>query len=332
MKLARRLLLLMFISSTFFSFSQSNAYVINGSINVHAGKIYLKGFRNKMFFNIDSSAIVNGKFSFKGSVRRPDLYGLSLDRNASFSPYYLFLENSRIQVNIDTKNEETADIKGSASNDLFVKYHYNESYHIDSLIRTNPSSPVTAYLLYREIAPEMSASEIEACLALFDPSLNDLTYIQELKKLVAIKKSVDIGQQAPDFTCTAPTGETINLSDHFGHYLLLDFWASWCGPCRRENPNVVKAYNTFKDKGFSVFSVSLDNNKANWMNAINHDQLTWTHVSDLKFWDSAPAKLYGIRSIPSNLLIDPSGKIIARNLRGEELIKKLEELYNTTGK
>jgi len=317
---------------TLFSFRQSPSYEIKGHINIDSGTIYLKGFRNKMFYTIDSAKVTNGIFGFSGSVQRPDLYGLTIDRDETFSPYYIFIENSQIQVDIDTANDESANISGSAANDLFVKYHYNEDFKIDSLIAANPTSTVAAYLLYREIAPELSASQIEANLALFDSSLNDLSYIKELKNLVVIKKNVEVGHEALDFKSTTPTGETVSLSDYFGKYILVDFWASWCGPCRRENPNVVAAFNKYKTKGFDVFGVSLDRNKEDWVNAIEKDKLTWTHVSDLKFWDSAPAKLYGIRSIPSNVLLDPSGKIIARNLRGEDLNRKLEEIFGLAEK
>jgi len=143
-----------------------------------------------------------------------------------------------------------------------------------------------------------------------------------------VKKKVDIGKQAIDFSSTTPDGQQLKLSAFYGNYLLLDFWASWCGPCRRENPNLVKVYAKFKSKGFTIFSVSLDQKKENWVEAIAKDNLTWTHVSDLKFWESAPAKLYAVRNIPSNFLIDPQGNIIARNLRGEDLEKKLDEIYS----
>jgi len=327
MKSAYHFILLAFTTFSLFSFSQKETYQINGCIDKENGIIYLKGFRNKMFYNVDSSKIVQGKFQFSGSVEHPDLFGMSLDRNETFSPYYIFIENSPIQMKINTGNDETAQISGSVANDLFVKYHYQEGYKMDSLIKANPTSPVVAYLLYREIAPELSASEIEANLAFFDPSMNELSYIKELRIIASIKKKVEVGNQAIDFSCTSPAGKTIKLSDHFGHYLLLDFWASWCGPCRRENPNVVKAFLNYKSKGFTVFGVSLDSDKEAWINAIAKDGLNWPQVSDLKFWDSAPAKLYGIRGIPSNVLLDPSGKIIARNLRGEDLEKKLEEIF-----
>ncbi|HUP13902.1 MAG TPA: TlpA disulfide reductase family protein, partial [Niastella sp.] len=168
--------------------------------------------------------------------------------------------------------------------------------------------------------------EIVKYTALLDRSLAQTQYVKLLNELPAKLRNTAIGAKAPDFTLPSPDGRPLKLSDHFGKYLLLDFWASWCGPCRRENPNIVRVFNKYKDKGFAVFAVSLDSKKEPWIQAIQNDGLTWPQVSDLLFWDSGPAKLYGIRGIPGNVLIDPSGKIIARNVRGEELEKKLAEL------
>ena len=150
----------------------------------------------------------------------------------------------------------------------------------------------------------------------------------DLQKQVENKKSFMIGGQAPDFSQSSPEGEEVKLSDFRGKILLVDFWASWCGPCRRENPHVVELYKKYKEQGFEILGVSLDNKKDRWTNAITSDKLEWQHVSDLKGWKNEVAKLYSVTSIPHTILLDQEGKIIARNLRGASLERKLEELFD----
>ncbi len=154
-------------------------------------------------------------------------------------------------------------------------------------------------------------------------------FAERLPKL----KAVALGATAPEFAEADTSGKIINLSSFRGKYVLIDFWASWCGPCRHENPNVVKAFNHYKGQKFTIIGVSLDqpNGKKAWLVAIHKDGLTWTQVSDLKYWDSKTAGLYAVRGIPQNFLLDPDGKIIAKNLRGNDLEDKLEEIFGKIG-
>jgi thiol-disulfide isomerase/thioredoxin len=140
-------------------------------------------------------------------------------------------------------------------------------------------------------------------------------------------RTMSVGGAAPDFTQNTPEGAPLSLSKFKGKVTLVDFWASWCGPCRRENPNVVSMYKKYKDKGFDILSVSLDSNKDSWLKAIKDDGLVWNHVSDLKGWQNDAAKLYGVRSIPQTVLVDKDGNVIARNLRGELLEARLDEIF-----
>ena len=150
---------------------------------------------------------------------------------------------------------------------------------------------------------------------------------EALENQIFVKTRTNIGSVAPDFTQNDPNGKPVKLSDFRGKYVLIDFWASWCAPCRQENPNVVKAYAQFKNKNFEILGVSLDNPNAKtaWLNAIEKDKLTWPQVSDLQGWKNQVARLYGVESIPQNFLIDPKGVIIAKNLRGENLIATLSK-------
>lgn len=300
---------------------------INGTVEgANTGTVYLRKFYNKMFFTIDSAKIEGGKFSFAKNLDTPELYGLTLD--TTVYPIFLFLnKNDKLQVELFADKTDSIKVAGSPDNDLYWNYRSTTGdVKIDSFIQKNPKSIVSAYILYREYSYRLTPEEIEHNISLLDTSFKNSQYVKVLEELVETLKRVQPGNKAIDFELADTTGTPVKLSSQFGKLLLLDFWASWCPPCRAENPNLVKLYKQYNNKGFTIFQVSLDKKKESWLKGINDDNLTWTHVSDLAFWNSSAAKLYGVRAIPSNVLIDETGTIIARNLMGEELEKKLEEL------
>ncbi|MGX5819540.1 redoxin domain-containing protein [Chitinophaga lutea] len=191
-----------------------------------------------------------------------------------------------------------------------------------------PQSPIGLYVLNQVAGYELNPDEAEP---LFNSLSKDVKKSPSGKQFAArldLAKKLTPGQPALEFSQNDAEGKPVSLASFRGKYVLVDFWASWCGPCRAENPNVVNAYNKYKDKGFTILGVSFDENKEKWLEAVAKDELAWTQVSDLKGWANEAGKLYGIRAIPQNLLIDPQGKIVAKNLRGEALDKKLAELFH----
>ncbi|WP_165044412.1 TlpA disulfide reductase family protein [Dysgonomonas sp. ZJ709] len=300
--------------------------------NIPSGTVYLQKFNNKMYHVIDSAKIENGQFSFSKEVALPEIYALSLDTIKS--SLLLFLDNNPVTIKLDSSSYyRNSTVTGSELQDLFVAYKAQKGVEISDFIKQNPKSLVSAYVLYRDFSYRLSPEEIKSNIALLDSSLWNTPYVKTLEDLTKTLEIVSVGKAAPDFTANNTEGNPIKFSDQLGKgYVLLDFWASWCGPCRRENPNLVKVYDKYKDKGFNIFAVSLDKDKNGWLKAIEKDNLTWTHVSDLLFWDSQPAKLYGVRAIPANFLIDKDGVIVAKNLRGEELDKVLNEFLTSKEK
>ncbi len=241
--------------------------------------------------------------------------------NVQFGPLYKAYSEARKNKDkllADSLERKIDDLDSTETEDVYGTY-----------IKAHPTSPIALFVLQQYAGYMINADKI-------GPMYDKLPVVQKnyaegkkFKAQIDIAAKTGIGKPAMGFVQNDTLGNPVSLASFKGKYVLLDFWASWCGPCRRENPNVVVAFNKYKDKGFTILSVSLDQPgaKDKWLKAIHDDNLTWTHVSDLKFWDNEVAKEYGIQAIPQNFLIDPTGKIIGKDLRGEDLEKKLAGIF-----
>ena len=315
---------LLFFSQSCKSTNPNNNYKIIGKAsNIESGRVFLAKLdlvTNKKLI-VDSTSIFRGKFSFKGSVETPYLHSIFINDNKNGVPF--FLENSRIQINFDTKDLEEVSVQGSREDSLFRKYSLDQIFEKDAGMEIMTSysdytfSAFTAY--YQFQINEFSRDTMETIMEGFSDPVKESIYYKHLIELYESIKLSAPGEKAPNFRIPDIDGDETQLSDFYGKYLLLDFWASWCAPCRKENPEILKVFNHFKGRNFTILSISVDESRESWIKAIKDDRINeWNHASNLKGWDDI-SKLYGVRAIPQNFLIDPEGKIKAKNVSMEEL-------------
>lgn len=339
------------------------SYKIAGNISgIENGTVIIQS-KSKGF--ADTTIIENGIFSFKGTVDEPMLCEIIVVGAPGKRVFYL--ENSDITFNGNIESIANSVIKGSQLESdkheydsllhvIDIKYNIEavdaewdsaskirkaelqqifDLYDEEQLavkkqfIKQHPASFYSPIILWDIDWSFKTASEFDECINHFDSTLNGYSYLEDIKEIFNQSRKVEIGRIAPDFTMNDSENKIVTMTNicKNSKYLLIDFWASGCGPCRKENPNIVKAFNRFHNKGLNIIGVSTDTKKENWLNAIEKDGLIWINLCNFKKWkNNEIVQLYALRQQSENVLLDNKGMIIAKNIKGEELLRKLEEL------
>jgi thiol-disulfide isomerase/thioredoxin len=340
---------LLLVAVPFFAFSQSTqkGYEINGNITGYPDGTSVS-FLNQQTNTLEKqTTIEKGSFTIKGNLAEPSFIILVFGEQPPAIP--MFIDNSKVLIKGDRNNLDNLSITGSKTENEYQEYVNSVKPYehlFTEAVKKDPDSVIALEKVTENFVKKYPSSHVDpiAILRLMQVSGNinlvDNLYKQmsnevketNLSKYVnqqlELAKINPVGSQIDDFSETDTAGKKVNITSFRGKYVLIDFWASWCRPCRMENPNVVAAFKKYNDKNFTVLGVSLDQSKPAWFNAIKMDGLNWTQVSDLHGWNSALAAKFKIYSIPQNILIDPQGIIIAKNLRGDALNQKLDELFN----
>jgi peroxiredoxin len=344
---------------------EKKGFVVKGTItNLTGTQLTIQELTPKGLVFIDSATVApDGSFEFNGNISERTFCVIQMNNSAAVLVVDSMAE---IVMTIDANKPEEFTIKGSSETEKLKQLlKVNNKYmqlvqaiegkyaqygdnippvavqeqirgEYDSIMKAREAemqqtamqleNSLVPYFATNYLMPQANFDFLKQVDAKYYAEFSKSKYAQELHKRIEVLGKTAIGSVAPDVVLQDPFGKTISLSSLRGKTVLVDFWASWCRPCREESPNLVKAYNKYKTRGFEVFSVSLDDNREAWQKAINDDKLLWTHVSDLMKWNSSVVNLYNIESIPFTVLIDADGKIIAKNLRGKALDEKLAEI------
>lgn len=319
------------------SSSNHDGYVIKGKVNNMSARapIYLEEISAQSARAIDTATVeTDGSFELSGKVNQKTLGRLRVGNGASM---LLIIDNNKMDITLNLQNPSDFTATGSPETtqlhalikDIQAKQPADRDAYLKAYCDT-VKSPLLGYMAVSNLRIEDHYESYEKFAKRLAAELPNSALTTQFQTYVGSMQSVmntAVGKEAPDVKLKNPDGKEIALSSLRGKVVLIDFWASWCRPCRQENPNVVAAYNKFKSKGFDIYSISLDQKEDKWKEAIAQDKLAWpAHVSDLGGWNSAAAAQYNVRSIPSSFLIDKDGKIIAKNLRGEALDAKIAEV------
>lgn len=316
-----------------------SAKVVNGKFSwkgkVTEPEIYfaeIKDSESRVAFILESGKIEItllkdsiGSSIIGGTQNNKDLQGFNVKAMTISRKIQKFQETNNEKMQQAQKSNDTATVNSLMKE--FGNYQKELMNLAAEFPKKNPKSFISVLFVDNMFnAPDVDIEEIKKVYNSLDAKIRATKPGLKVLKKIQDYRSVNIGDQAPDFSAASPEGKTISLKESLGKVTIIDFWASWCGPCRRENPNVVKLYNEFHAKGLNIIGVSLDKDAAKWKEAIEKDQLAWPHISNLMFWDEPIAATYGVKSIPATFILDENGKIIARDLRGEELRAKIASI------